>query len=487
MVAFLDKPTESAGFEEIVDFLNAHQIRYALTVNPTIYVSCIEQFWSTAKAKTINEETQIHALVDGKKIVITESSVRRDLQLADENGIDCLLNTTIFENLALMGLKTTVWNEFSSVMASAIICLATNQTFNFSKLIFDSMMKNLDGSNKFLMYPRFVQVFLDKQLDKVPSHNAIFSAPCHTKKVFANMKRIGKVFSRKVTPLFDTMLIQHQADVGEVDEAVLKERGDSLERAATTASILKAKQVSGSGPRRQDTMGDTIAQTRFENVSKTSYDPLLARGNTLRSCEDSMQLKKLMEICTKLQQRVLDLENSKTSQAQEITRLKLRVKKLEKKGGSRTHKLKRLYKIGRSARVISSDEDSLDDQEDASKQRRKIADMDKDADDMAQQEINVAEKEVSTADPVTTVGEVVTTASVEVTTASPNATTTADDLTLAQTLIEIRSARPKAKGITFREPVESTTITTSTPISLKIKDKGKAKMIELDKPLKKKD
>ncbi|GKB82698.1 putative ribonuclease H-like domain-containing protein, partial [Tanacetum coccineum] len=93
--------------------------------------------WSTAKAKTINEETQIHALVDGKKIVITESSVMRDLQLVDENGIDCLLNTTIFENLALMGLKTTVWNEFSSVMASAIICLATNQTFNFSKLIFD--------------------------------------------------------------------------------------------------------------------------------------------------------------------------------------------------------------------------------------------------------------------------------------------------------------------------------------------------------------
>ncbi|GKD25565.1 hypothetical protein Tco_1231779 [Tanacetum coccineum] len=103
MVAFLDKPTESAGFEEIVYFLNAHQIRYALTVNPTIYVSCIEQFWSTSKAKTINEETQIHALVDGKKIVITESSVRRDLQLAYENGIDCLLNTTIFENLALIG------------------------------------------------------------------------------------------------------------------------------------------------------------------------------------------------------------------------------------------------------------------------------------------------------------------------------------------------------------------------------------------------
>ncbi|GJZ80862.1 hypothetical protein Tco_0645856, partial [Tanacetum coccineum] len=84
MVAFLEKPTESDGFEEIVDFLNSHSIRYALTVNPTIYVSCIDQFWSIAKTKTVNKETQIHALVDGKKIVITESSIRRDLQLADE-------------------------------------------------------------------------------------------------------------------------------------------------------------------------------------------------------------------------------------------------------------------------------------------------------------------------------------------------------------------------------------------------------------------
>ncbi|GKG41870.1 hypothetical protein Tco_0473621, partial [Tanacetum coccineum] len=86
-----------------------------------------------------------------------------------------------------------------------------------------------------------------------------------------------------------------------------------------------------------------------------------------------------MEFCTKLQQRVLDLENTKTAQAQEITHLKLRVKKLEKKGWSRTHKLKRLYKVGRSAGVISSDEASLGDQEDASKQGRKIDDIDKDA------------------------------------------------------------------------------------------------------------
>ncbi|GKA97520.1 uncharacterized mitochondrial protein-like protein [Tanacetum coccineum] len=77
---------KSDGFEQIVDFLNAHPIKYALTVNPTIYTSCIEQFWSTVKVKTINGESQLHFLVDGKKIIITESPVRRDLQLADENG-----------------------------------------------------------------------------------------------------------------------------------------------------------------------------------------------------------------------------------------------------------------------------------------------------------------------------------------------------------------------------------------------------------------
>ncbi|GKC76226.1 hypothetical protein Tco_1127000, partial [Tanacetum coccineum] len=137
IVAFLSKPTESDGFEQTVDFLNAHPIKYALTVNPTIYISCIEQFWSTVKAKTINEEVQLHSLVDGKKIIITESTVRRDLQLEDAEGVDCLPNSTIFEQLTLMGSKTTAWNEFSSTMASAIICLATNQKFNFSKYIFE--------------------------------------------------------------------------------------------------------------------------------------------------------------------------------------------------------------------------------------------------------------------------------------------------------------------------------------------------------------
>ncbi|GKB44670.1 hypothetical protein Tco_0889612 [Tanacetum coccineum] len=69
----------------------------------------------------VNGGQQLQALVDGKKIVVTEAFVRRDLQLDDEEGTNCLPNATIFEELTRMGAKTTTWNEFSSTMASAIV------------------------------------------------------------------------------------------------------------------------------------------------------------------------------------------------------------------------------------------------------------------------------------------------------------------------------------------------------------------------------
>ncbi|GJR65409.1 retrovirus-related pol polyprotein from transposon TNT 1-94 [Tanacetum coccineum] len=94
MVAFLSKPAKSEELEQIVNFLNAHPIKHALTVNPTIYMSCIEQFWAIVKAKTVNREVQLQALVDGKKIIITESTVKRDLQMEDAEGVDCLPNAT---------------------------------------------------------------------------------------------------------------------------------------------------------------------------------------------------------------------------------------------------------------------------------------------------------------------------------------------------------------------------------------------------------
>nr|GEV80311.1 hypothetical protein [Tanacetum cinerariifolium] len=103
LVAFLEKPTESEGFEQIIDFLNANPIKYALTVNPIIYTSCIKQFRATAKVNTINGEEQIQALVDKKKMIITKTSVRSDLQLEDDEATEYENVTTTFNDPLLSG------------------------------------------------------------------------------------------------------------------------------------------------------------------------------------------------------------------------------------------------------------------------------------------------------------------------------------------------------------------------------------------------
>ncbi|GJX10871.1 hypothetical protein Tco_0200730 [Tanacetum coccineum] len=260
------------------------------------------------------------------------------------------------------------------------------------------------------------------------------------------------------------------------DEAIHKELGDSLVRAATTASSLEAEQDSGGGPRCQETMGDTIAQTRFENVSKHSNDSLLARGNTLQSDKDRLKLDELMALCTTLQNMVLDLEKTKTTQANEIASLKRRVKKLEKKNRSRTHKLKRLYKVSLTARVESSDdEESLG--EDASKQGRidainadeeiilvSVHDMNVFAGEEVVEEVvevintakliinaaqvSVAGDIVSAASAATTISVASAATSVSVATTTTATITTVDDITLAQALEEMKS-----KGILI-EPVK---------------------------------
>ncbi|GJX45330.1 putative ribonuclease H-like domain-containing protein [Tanacetum coccineum] len=100
---------------------------------------------------TVNGVHQLQALVDKKRVIVTESSIWRDLYLDDAEGTDCLPTATIFEELTRMGAKSTAWNEFSSSMASLIICLATNQKFNLSKYIFDAMEskeKTVEGSEE---------------------------------------------------------------------------------------------------------------------------------------------------------------------------------------------------------------------------------------------------------------------------------------------------------------------------------------------------
>nr|GEW99708.1 putative reverse transcriptase domain-containing protein [Tanacetum cinerariifolium] len=109
---------------------------------------------TSAKVKTVNDEVRIQALVDEKMVNIKESSIRRILRLDDAEGTSCLTNAEIFEGLARIGAKTTSWNDFSSTMASTIICLATNQKFNFSRYILLSLVKNIEVGVSFFMFPR---------------------------------------------------------------------------------------------------------------------------------------------------------------------------------------------------------------------------------------------------------------------------------------------------------------------------------------------
>ncbi|GJS45926.1 hypothetical protein Tco_0738070 [Tanacetum coccineum] len=146
-------------------------------------------------------------------------------------------------------------------------------------------------NSTFLIY---LENLLDKQVGDMSTHDEIFVTPSHTKKVFGNMKRVGKGFSGAVTPLFPTMMVQAQEEMGEADEAANE-----------------------------------------ENVHTHSNDPML-------SGEDSLKLNNLMEIY-QIATEVLDLENTKTTQAQEISN------------------------------------EGLGDQEDPSKQGRKIDDIDQDA------------------------------------------------------------------------------------------------------------
>nr|GEW04761.1 retrovirus-related Pol polyprotein from transposon TNT 1-94 [Tanacetum cinerariifolium] len=457
------RPTECEGFEQIVDFLNANPIKYALTVNPTLYTLCIEQFWATVKAKTINREGQLQALVEGKKYV-----------------------------------------------------------------------KNLDNVNKVLMYPRFVQVFLNNQLEGLSNYNRIHVTPSHTKKIFRNMKRVGKRFSRRDTPLFPTMIVQAQKDMGEgsayptdphhtptiikpstsqpqktkqhwkprrtvtdvpqpsdpisvADEAVNKDIDDSLERTTTTATSLYAEC--------QEAMRDIVALTRSKRVSKISNDLVIAEVNTPQSGKDSLKLNELMELCTKLQQRVLDLETTKTTQALKINSLKRRQemesykdKGLGKEDASKQGRIadidsnKYIYLVN-----VHKDKDIFgvndsDGDEVIVEGAEMLFDV---ADDLKVEEVFISQevplKEISDIDKVNVVSTATTT------------TATNDDITLAKALIEINSAkpmttaastRPKAKGLVIHEQEQAPTPTFSSQQPSHVKDKGKGKTIEPE-PMKK--
>nr|GEV21168.1 retrovirus-related Pol polyprotein from transposon TNT 1-94 [Tanacetum cinerariifolium] len=302
-----EKPSESEGFKQIVDLLNAKPIRDALTVNPTVYASCVKQFWTTAKINKLKE-----------------------------------------------------W-------------------------------LNLISS--------------------------------YTKKIFANMRRQGQGYSRNVTPLFETMMVNAQEEVGEENiKPKRKQRQTAKNHSPSSEKPIK------------------------ESIITPSNDPL-------PSAEDSIQLNELMIFCTNLQQQVLNLEEVKIAQAKEIAKLKKRVKKQEKRKKSRTTGMRRLKKVGSSKQAESSEEkDSLGAQADASKQERSIEDIDQDA------EIALVDKAQERMHDANMFG--------------------VDDLEGNEVFVDVRE-----KTVSTVDPVTTADI----PTVSSSKDKGKAKMIEPEKPLINKD
>ncbi|GJW66628.1 hypothetical protein Tco_0121052 [Tanacetum coccineum] len=195
------------------------------------------------------------------------------------------LETYILIKLLFSSMEVLIY--YSAMLSAEILLHGTDSVAHGPAISARPQTRN----STFLIY---LENLLDKQFGDMPTHDEIFVTPSHTKKVFGNMKRIEKEFSGAVTPLFPTMIVQAQEEMGEADEAANE-----------------------------------------ENVHTHSNDPML-------SGEDSLKLNNLMEIY-QIATEVLDLENTKTTQAQEISN------------------------------------EGLGDQEDPSKQGRKIDDIDQDA------------------------------------------------------------------------------------------------------------
>nr|GEW06313.1 hypothetical protein [Tanacetum cinerariifolium] len=399
MVACLERIEENTEFHQIVDFLSICLISYALTVSPTIYASYIEQFWNTATSKTVNSVKQIHAIVDGKVVVILESSVRSDLLFNDEDE---------------------------------------------------------SHINQILPSPSTYQ----RKHRKTYKH-----------------RRAKKVIELPQT----SVPLDLEADKAIHKEGVTVWKGLSL--------VITRRQ--------ETTLRGVDTQTRFETASKKSRDPPLSEVNKSRSGEDIMERP----------DDLMDFEEAKTTQDKVITRLKLRVRRLENKRKAMTSQpmKRRLFK----GRVETSTDKILG--EDASKQKRN---------DDKTEELNLTdgvdtevivedkgsgEKGGSTADQVSAARPEVSAASVPVnvcvaTPSTPPTTTTIfgdKDLSIAQTLIKLRNEKAKEKGVAFRDVEEPPRLTRSTttlqPLStINPKDKDLAQriyeeeLVELDRAQKEK-
>nr|GEV63305.1 hypothetical protein [Tanacetum cinerariifolium] len=322
MIAYLIKSDASEGFNQIINFLNGRSIKYALTVNLNIYVSCIKQFWTFVAVKNVNDIMRLQALVDKKKVTITEASIRDALRLDDAEGVECLPNEEIFTELARMG------HEKPSIKLI------------FYKAFFSSqLVRNVDSSTKFYMYLRFLQLMIRKQVDDLSSHSTKYTSPALTQKVFANMRRVGKGLSGVDTPLFKGMLVVQEVGEGDADAVHVEDvnaagvADEGIVSAVDDVVTTDVDEPSIPSP----TLPTPPPQPSQDQPSTSQVYLTLPQSPQaqLQSPQPQPQpshdvglpidlLQNLMDTCTTLTRRVEHLELDKVAQALEITKLKQR-------------------------------------------------------------------------------------------------------------------------------------------------------------------
>nr|GEX98066.1 hypothetical protein [Tanacetum cinerariifolium] len=454
MIAILEKSDAAQGFEQMIDFLTV--------------------------VKRSGDVTRLQALVDRKRIVIIEEVVREILQLNDAEGVICLPDDDIFTGLVRMGYekpstkltfykaffstqwkffihtilhslsaKRTSWNEFSSAMASALICLSSCQRFNFSKYIFESLVRNVDGTSKFYMYPRFIQLIIQSHITDLSRHTNRYISPVLTQKVFANMRRVGKGFLGVETPFFENILAIRAVDAEE--EVQVPVQDDVVNEHV-----------------KEEVATDVVSPTPISPLPPSPIIPSTPPHQSpslpqLQAAEGSSHLvQQVLEKCSALVLRVEGLENANAAQQVEIIKLKTKVKKLERLNKVKSSKLRRLKKVGTSQRV-----ESLEDVENMFNQGRMSVDME--TDEGIELEVD-QEKNAQVA-----------AASAPIPAAKP--ATKPKVLKIAAALAVLTRRR---KGVVIRDPEEELHDDTlaETPT---VKDKGKGILIEDPKPMKKKD
>nr|GEV92432.1 uncharacterized mitochondrial protein AtMg00810-like [Tanacetum cinerariifolium] len=507
----------------------------------------IKRSLNTVAIKKVNDVIRLQALVDKKKVVLTKATIRDALRLDDAEGVQCLPNEEIFTELARMGYekpstkltfykeffssqwkfvihtilqcmsaKRTSWKEFGSSMASAIIFLSSGRKINLSKYIFDSLVRNVDSPSKFYMYPYFLQLMIRKQVGDLSTHNTMYTSPDLTQKVFANMRKVGKGVSGIETPLFEGMLVAQEvgegvADaerdegvttVGVVTEGDVSVAHDEVPTANEEPSISSLTPPTPPPQPSQDIPSTYQAQStppqspqvqlQSPQVQPQTHQPQLQP--TQATGLPMNLLQEVMTTCTALTRRVEHLELDTIAQALEFTKLKRRVKKLERRNKVKVLKLRRLQKVRTTQRVETSDETMMDD---VSNQGRMIAKIDQDVDVVLEDDKEEDESEQAevqeVVDVVTTakiITEVVIAASETIIAASTTITAVeaqvpAATLSTAPSRVTA-TPRRRTKGVVIRDPEESTT-TTSTIIHTesKSKDNGKGILVEEPKPLKK--